>query len=924
MKGYSPARRRTDPTDGTKGRPGSSALFFGPLRLMLPLLAFCLVLVLVVASRQAAGLAETPQAAQALLSQGRYAEALAAYERLAERPDSSGPVRVALLKVLQLTGKYARVEELASQYLQASPNSAFSFWLGKARGAQGKYAEAEAAFRSAMRSESQNGVGDEAALELALLLKETGRLDESRAEFQRLYEQIAADSAKLGLAAVALQNLEQFQEANSAFRQATETSPEDADIWNAWGRLFLEKYDKANAASVFEDALKAAPNHPDSLAGLAQCLAEEDGQRAQSLVEKALGVNPNLIEAHLLLAQAAIEAEDFDKAADHIQKALQVNPSSPEVHSCKAVLHFGKREPSALQQEIQAALKTNPHCGPLYENLADYAVTQRFYEQAVDYFRKAIELNPRLWSAYSGLGINLLRLGDEAAAKEALEISYANDRFNVWTVNTLRLIDSFENFDTIEVPAGSIGSRSSAQSAPLARRASAQAPDFRIKLHKKESAILRLYVPDLLRQAFETLSAKYAYHPKTPLYLEVFPDHEDFAVRTLGLPGLGALGVCFGPGIVMDSPSARPKGGFHWGSTLWHESAHVITLGMTDHNVPRWFSEGLSVMEEHKARPGWGDNVSLEAIKAMQDKKLLPIAELNAGFQRPRFPGQVQLSYFQAGQACEFIDKQFGFPAILNMLKGFKEGHTLEQVLADTLQLSTEAFDKQFNEFLQSRLGQAFKSVDFELLEDKASLKSPEKLPAWLARHPDSFFANLKLGSFYAEQNQPDRAVPYLQKAKKLFPAYDKPDNPYRQLARIYKAQNKLPAAIAELEALTAINAGDFEALKQLGQWLKESGKPERAMPVLENALYVYPFDPDIHKLLAEIGSSQGKLELALREYRAVLALNPDDPAAAHFNVAHVLFEMGRRSEARQQVLSALEIAPGFQPAQELLLKLSQ
>ena len=31
-------------------------------------------------------------------------------------------------------------------------------------------------------------------------------------------------------------------------------------------------------------------------------------------------------------------------------------------------------------------------------------------------------------------------------------------------------------------------------------------------------------------------------------------------------PGLGALGVCFGRGVVMDSPSARPKGTFNWGS----------------------------------------------------------------------------------------------------------------------------------------------------------------------------------------------------------------------------------------------------------------------------------------------------------------------------------------------------------------------
>ena len=89
---------------------------------------------------------------------------------------------------------------------------------------------------------------------------------------------------------------------------------------------------------------------------------------------------------------------------------------------------------------------------------------------------------------------------------------------------------------------------------------------------------------------------------------------------------------------------------------------------------------------------------------------------------------------------------------------------------------------------------------------------------------------------------------------------------------RIYKAQNNLPGAIAELEALTAVNAGDFEALKQLGQWLKESGKSERAMQVLENALYVYPFDAGRSQAAGDVGRPRGSCEVALREYQAVLA----------------------------------------------------
>jgi len=137
-------------------------------------------------------------------------------------------------------------------------------------------------------------------------------------------------------------------------------------------------------------------------------------------------------------------------------------------------------------------------------------------------------------------------------------------------------------------------------------------------------------------------------------------------VRTLGLPGLGALGVCFGQVVAIDSPRARKIGSFNWGATLWHELAHVITLQMTNHNIPRWYSEGLSVYEERRARPGWGDDLSPAVVRAYQEGKLLKVSELNAGMMRPRVPEQIMLSYYQASLFCELIEKKFGFERFRN------------------------------------------------------------------------------------------------------------------------------------------------------------------------------------------------------------------------------------------------------------------
>ena len=62
--------------------------------------------------------------------------------------------------------------------------------------------------------------------------------------------------------------------------------------------------------------------------------------------------------------------------------------------------------------------------------------------------------------------------------------------------------------------------------------------------------------------------------------------------------------------------------------------------------------------------------------------------------------------------------------------------------------------------------------------------------------------------------------------------------------------------------------------------------------------------------------------ETAAREFRTVIALGPVDRAAAYTDLAESYFKAGKRAEAKKQTLAALEIAPTYERAQELLLKL--
>jgi len=126
------------------------------------------------------------------------------------------------------------------------------------------------------------------------------------------------------------------------------------------------------------------------------------------------------------------------------------------------------------------------------------------------------------------------------------------------------------------------------------------------------------------------VGSRYGWKPDGPILIEIFPRHDDFAVRNLGLPGMvGALGACFGRVVTLDSPRARPPGSFNWQATLWHELAHVVTLHLSKQRVPRWLTEGVSVYEERQARPSWARDMEVSFAEAMNRGEIIPLAELN-------------------------------------------------------------------------------------------------------------------------------------------------------------------------------------------------------------------------------------------------------------------------------------------------------
>jgi hypothetical protein len=418
-----------------------------------------------------------------------------------------------------------------------------------------------------------------------------------------------------------------------------------------------------------------------------------------------------------------------------------------------------------------------------------------------------------------------------------------------------------------------------------------------LRLHKDEAAVLEPYVLDLVNRTIETYSKRYGFELKQPVVVELYPDHDDFAVRIAGLPGIGLLGVTFGYLVAMDSPTGRADDDFHWGTTLWHEMAHVFTLEATNHLVPRWFSEGVSVYEEWSTGPLKGRHIPLPVLAAIKEDKFLPVAELDRGFIRPTYEAQVIVSYMQAGLICEYIAGRFGQEALERMLVEFRDGKDTAQAIQAALGISPGEFDESFAGYVETELGAVV-----------AGLESWQERQALLQK---------------AVEDQDWRlAAARAAEAIELFPDYVDEGSPYLAKARAHRELDDTALLTSTLLEYRRRGGYDPDALIALARTLAEAGRRDDAIGVFEDVLMVAPLRAEVHREFGELLARADRPREALAEYQALLAMNPLDLADAHYRLAHTYVALEDRAKGREHLLYALEIAPHYREAQQLLLEI--
>ncbi len=709
-------------------------------------------------------------------------------------------IRVDRAQLLMLTGDYKRAREVIKSVIEQHPSHMRARWIRvRLNRLTGKYDQ--------IKTDA----------EFAIKKRQDGLAEDTRdilygARIRWLY---ATWNGKTQIVKQVINDL----------ARANKQDPKNPQLLTFWANCYLEKRHDGDAKMTYKDVLNFNSSHPGALTGMARIFLRKRTSRslgdkkAQKFLKKALQTNPGFLPALLSRAKQQLVERNYEEAWKTIQDGMKANDRSPHILALKATYHYVQKEKSKFKDARNRALQVNPKFGTLYSLLAEVVSKQHQYPLADKFYKKATSLNPHLWTVTRDRGMNATRLGNEKEGKKLIQKAFENNPFDVLSYNFLELLDKLESsFNTYDLPG------------------------YKVRIHKSESEYAKPYIFRLLRRARRDMRKRYGMTLDEPTLVEIFEDHRDFSVRTVGMQGLGALGACFGTVTTALSPRAKDQiGGYNWGAILWHEMAHAYALQMSNMNVPRWFTEGLSVYEESRPYSSWKREMGPKLFKAWKLDKLPSIKKMDRG------EGGGLISYYLYGSVIiEYIVKTHSFDHVLRMLKQYGQDHSTETVFRNVLDTSISEFQKGVDEHMKKKFGdfplrpplkkknviQKLTEVDLEDLAKDFSLKNefdPESA---------SYDELIEAARFARSNRKLDQAKSYLKKAIKKDSSRPMAhallgDVPYRE--------KNWSEAISRYRKSEKRGVSDLQTLLRYGRCLDELDRVDRAIEIYEKARKTYP-----------------------------------------------------------------------------------
>src|SRR5208283_5817478 len=153
-----------------------------------------------------------------------------------------------------------------------------------------------------------------------------------------------------------------------------------------WGRLMHERFNNPEAVNLFLEAVEIDPKNAQAYLGLALVSADGFDSKAVEWADKALTLDPKLVEAHELLARLALEDSNPAQATEQADAALKLSSEALDAMAIHAAIEvLADRPPDAWLGKIH---QINPSYGEGPAIIAHHLLLNYRFEDGVAYYRK--------------------------------------------------------------------------------------------------------------------------------------------------------------------------------------------------------------------------------------------------------------------------------------------------------------------------------------------------------------------------------------------------------------------------------------------------------------------------------------------------------------------------------------------------------
>lgn len=842
--------------------------------------------------------------AQELYMGGAYEEAAAAFEALIAGESTKLDATLGLARCRMQVGQY----EVAATLLKALDATTSADWhalSARLRTRLGEYDAALTHLEEAVKLDPQSPSPRRALAELQDYL---GRREKAIETYQwfdrRLVEQrelprVAAQLTDLAVGFYrysVLTKTDLPRRTNHVLREMLQPvySRLDRSYWPARiaaGDLLREKFnndDTDGSISDYQAALRINPHLPEAEVGLGEVALEGwNFEIVEEQAQKALSTNPNFAPALHLLAKKLIIERRYEQAQEPCEQALKINPNDLMALSISAAAYACRYDQPAVDRLRARVEAINPRCAMFHRTLADALAGIRQYQASEREYLRAIELDPTDANARTELGMMYMQWGPEDKARDALDAAWALDSYNERTKFTLELLDRLHKFARHETE------------------------HFVIKFDPQTDPGLGAHVAEYLESIYDAVTSDFETPLREKTIIEFFPTQRSFAVRITGKPWIHTVGASTGQVIAMAAPrdSHELMGRYNLARVLKHEFTHTVTLAATENRIPHWFTEGLAVYQEDAPRSFDWSQMLADAVRR---DRLFTLESIDWGFMRPKRASDRQLAYAQSEWMVEFIVDRFGYDAIQDLIKRYREGQTQARAMTERLMLELSEFDRQFAVWARADIAKWPCSFDLSVPDDLEKLRT-------LAESEGVTAETLgRLARAEMEEENHDKAMEVARLAMEKDPndrnALDVLSGILTALAGQSKSKDGRQAAQEQalplLDRLVQLDPTSLSGHQHLAEILLAREELDRAEGVLKKLQSLCPADPLSWRGLAGIYLDREDETAALPQLIELARIEQNDPEIP-WKAGKILWKNGQPKEAIYWIKQALAIDPG-------------